>query len=108
MEGDIEDEREPKVIFIPLMAVLEGGVRLPLDPLLLRSVCFIRKSCAKIVFHIFQCLRASKKISQRKTIFSQHKNYDLFLEIVFHYFFFFWKITLFHNKLNIREVIKLF
>ena len=32
-EGDIESMRVPRVIFIPLMVVLEGGVRFPLDPL---------------------------------------------------------------------------
>lgn len=53
LEGNIDDERESRVIFIPLMAVLVGRVRFPLDPLLLCSVCFIRKSCIKIVFHIF-------------------------------------------------------
>ena len=32
-EGDTESMRVPRVIFIPLMVVLEGGVRFPLDPL---------------------------------------------------------------------------
>ena len=37
-------------------------------------------------------------MSQKKIIFGQHKKYDLFFEIVFHYFFF--KTTLSHSKLN--------
>lgn len=39
-EGDIEDKRVPTVIFIPLLAVLKGGVRFPLDLLLLSTVRF--------------------------------------------------------------------
>lgn len=39
-KGDIEDERVTRVIFIPLMAILEGGVRFPLDPLLLGTLRF--------------------------------------------------------------------
>lgn len=33
-----------RVIFIPLMAVLEGGVRFPLDPLLLGTLRFYELS----------------------------------------------------------------
>ena len=39
-EGDIEDQRLPRVVFFPLMAILEGGVRFPIEPLLLRTVSF--------------------------------------------------------------------
>lgn len=40
VKGDIEDKRVPKVIFIPLMVVLKGGLRFPLDPLLFSTVRF--------------------------------------------------------------------
>ena len=50
----------------------------------LRLVCFDGKHCVRIVFLVFQCLVASEKMSQRKTIFDQHKKYSIFLEIVFH------------------------
>lgn len=39
-EENIEDQRLPRVIFILLVAVLEGGVRFPLDPFLLRTLSF--------------------------------------------------------------------
>lgn len=39
-EENIEDQWLLRVIFIPLMAVLEGGVRFPLDPFLLRTLSF--------------------------------------------------------------------
>jgi len=40
LEGNIEGQRVLRVIFIPLMFVLEGGVRFPLDLLLLRTLRF--------------------------------------------------------------------
>lgn len=64
-QGDIESKREPRVIFIPLMALLEGGggVRFPLDPLLLSTLRFYDLSpdqCHPIFYWVFQ-LRWSAK-----------------------------------------------
>ena len=39
-EGDIEDQRLPRVVFFSLMAILEGGVRFPVDPILFRTLSF--------------------------------------------------------------------
>ena len=39
-EGDIENQILPHVVFFPLMSILEGGVRFPVDPLLLRTLSF--------------------------------------------------------------------
>ena len=39
-EGSIENDRHPHVVFFPLMAILEGGVRFHVDPLLLRTLRF--------------------------------------------------------------------
>ena len=39
-KGDIVDQRLPHVVFFPLMSILEGGVRFPVDPLLLRTFSF--------------------------------------------------------------------
>ena len=39
-KGNIEDQKVLRVIFIPLMFVLEGGVRFPLDLLLLGTLRF--------------------------------------------------------------------
>ena len=30
----------PRVIYVPLMAILEGGVKFPLDPFLFRTLSF--------------------------------------------------------------------
>ena len=39
-EDSIALERHPYVVFFPLMAILEGGVRFPMDPLILRTFRF--------------------------------------------------------------------
>ena len=40
----IENDRWPGLIFLPLMAVLEGGVRFPLDHFLLKILNFYKLS----------------------------------------------------------------
>ena len=40
LEGDIEDQRLPHVIFFPLMSILKGGVRFPVDLWFLRTLVF--------------------------------------------------------------------
>ena len=39
-EGDIEDQRLPHVVFFPLMSILKGRVRFPIDLWLLRTLVF--------------------------------------------------------------------
>ena len=39
-DGSIENDRCPHVVFFPLMAILEGGVRFLVDPLILRTFRF--------------------------------------------------------------------
>ena len=39
-EGDIEDQRLPYVIFFPLMSILEGGLRFPVEPFQIRTLGF--------------------------------------------------------------------
>ena len=37
-EGEIKDQRLPQVVFFPLMAILEGEVRFPMDTFLLKTL----------------------------------------------------------------------
>ena len=37
-EGEIEDQRLPWVVFFPLMAILDGEVRFPIDTFLLKTL----------------------------------------------------------------------
>ena len=39
-EENIAREWHPQVVFFPLMSILEGGVRFPVDPLILRTLRF--------------------------------------------------------------------
>lgn len=39
-EDNIALEQCPQVVFFPLMSILEGGVRFPIDPLILRTLRF--------------------------------------------------------------------
>ena len=50
----------------------------------LQSICFDEKKLCKYSFLYFSV----KKKSHMKTIFTQYKKYDLFLEVVFHNFIF--------------------
>lgn len=40
-EGDIKDQKFPFAVFFPLMSMLEGGVKFPVDTLLLRTLSFL-------------------------------------------------------------------
>lgn len=39
-KDNIALERCPQVVFFPLMSILEGGIRFPIDPLVLRKLRF--------------------------------------------------------------------
>ena len=39
-EGDITLQRRPHVVFFPLIAILEGEVRFPVDPFILNTLRF--------------------------------------------------------------------
>ena len=40
-EGDIEDKRLCHIVFFLLVSILEGGVRFPVDPMLLRTLSIL-------------------------------------------------------------------
>lgn len=64
----------------------------------LRFVCFEGKPCVNIVSHVFQCLVALAKISQRKLSLVNRLSMAYF-KILFSTKLF-WKITLSHSMLN--------
>ena len=58
-EGDIEDQRLPHLVFFPLMSILEGGVKFPVDPLLLRTLNFYSLSpdqCLPNFYRVVNCV----------------------------------------------------
>ena len=58
-EGYIEDHSLPYVIFFPLKSILKGGVRFPVDPLLLRTLSFYdlsRNQCLPNFYKVVSCV----------------------------------------------------
>ena len=58
-EGDIDDQRLPHVVFFLLMSILEGGVRFPIDPILLRTLSFYGLSpnqCLPNFYRVVNCV----------------------------------------------------
>lgn len=59
-KGNIENDSLPKVVLFPLMAVLEGGVRFPVDSFLLRTLSFYELSldqCLPNFYRVVNSLR---------------------------------------------------
>ena len=60
VEGAIKDQRHPHVVFFPLMSILKGKVRFPVDPLLLRTLSFYVLSpgqCLPNFYKVVHCVR---------------------------------------------------
>ena len=58
-KGEIVDQRLPHVVFFPLMSILEGRVRFPVDPLLFRTLNFYGLSpdqCLPNFYRVFNCV----------------------------------------------------
>lgn len=58
-EGDKEDQGLPHVFFFPLMSILEGGVRFPVDPSFLRTLSFYGLSpgqCLPNFYRVVNCV----------------------------------------------------
>ena len=69
LEGNIKDQRVLRVIFIPLMAVLEVGVRFPLEPLLLGTLRFYSLSpdqCLPNFYRVVDCVSQFNRLYKLK------------------------------------------
>lgn len=63
-ERDIEDQRLPRVVFFPLMAILEGGVRFLVDPLLLRALRFYELSLNQYLPNFYRVVSYVGRLNQ--------------------------------------------
>lgn len=58
-KGNIENDQCPRVAFFPLMVILEGGVRFPMDPLLVRTLsvyCLCPNQLPPNSFKVVSCI----------------------------------------------------
>ena len=53
-EDNIALERRPHIVFFPLMSILEGGVKFPVDPLILRTLRFYNLCPNKLPPNFYQ------------------------------------------------------
>ena len=63
--GNIENDRHPRVVFLPLIAILEGDIRFPVDPLLLRTLSFYGLSpdqCLPKFYRVVNSVRCLNKL----------------------------------------------
>ena len=63
-EGEIEDQRLPQVVFFPLMSILEGGVRFPVNPLLLRTLSFYGLSLDQCLPNFYRVVNFVGRLNQ--------------------------------------------
>ena len=63
-EGNIALERRPQVVFFPLMAILEGSVRFPMDPLTLRTLRFYGLSPNQLPPNFYRVVSCVSRLNQ--------------------------------------------
>ena len=63
-EGNIALERHPQVVFFPLMAILEKGVKFPMDPLILRMLRFYGLSPNQLPPNFYQVMSYVSQLNQ--------------------------------------------
>ena len=63
-EGDIVLQRCPHVVFFPLMAILEGGVRFLMDPLILRTLRFYGLCLDQLPPNFYRVVGCVSRLSQ--------------------------------------------
>ena len=63
-EGDIALQRCPHVVFFPLMAILEGGVRFPMDPLILSILRFYGLCLDQLPLNFYRVVSCVSRLNQ--------------------------------------------
>ena len=56
-------ERRPHVVFLPLMSILEGGVRFPIDPLILRTLRFYGLCLDQLLPNFYQVVSSVSQLN---------------------------------------------
>ena len=63
-EDNIEDQRLPHVVFFLLMSILEGGVKFPVDPLLLRTFSFSSLSPDQYLPNFYRVVNCVRRLNR--------------------------------------------
>ena len=63
-EGNIAFEQRPQVVFFPLMAILEGGVRFLVDPLILKTLRFYELIFDQLPPNFYQVVSYVSQLNQ--------------------------------------------
>ena len=75
-EGNIALERHPQVVFFPLMAILEGGVRFPVDLLILRTLRFYGLSPNQLPPNFYQVVSCVSWLNQSYGLQLDHHDFN--------------------------------
>ena len=62
--GNIENDRFHRLVFFPFMAILEGGVRFPIDPLLLRTLSFYGLSPDQCLPNFYRVVNSVRRFNE--------------------------------------------
>ena len=73
-EGDIDIQRRPGVntVFFPLMAILEGGIRFPVDPLVIGTLRFYGLCPNQLLLNFYRIVSCVSRLNQ---LFGLQLNY---------------------------------
>ena len=80
-EGDIENQRFPYVGFFPLMSILEGGVRFPVDLLLLRTLSFYGLNLDQCLPNFYRVVNCVERLNRLYCLSLTHHNINFMYSI---------------------------
>ena len=66
-ESEIALHRRAGTAFFPLMSVLEGGVRFPIDPLLLNTLRYYGLSADQLPLNFYRVVSCVSKLNQTRS-----------------------------------------
>ena len=72
LKGNIENERRARVVFFPLVAILKGDVRFPIDPMLLRTLNFYRPNPDQCLPNFYRVVISVRRLNEMHNLGLNH------------------------------------